>query len=83
MRYSKRYLTFAVIMGALLVPRISSAEIGNIQVSGFRGANLRAADWNPVIAGEMNKQNVKLSRVITMRVTLMLNLVMADMSPLK
>ncbi|MCR5389002.1 MAG: cell surface protein [Lachnospiraceae bacterium] len=61
MRYSKRYLTFAVILGALLVPRISSAEIGNLQVSGFRGANLRANDWNPLIAGEMNKQNVKLS----------------------
>ncbi len=61
MRYSKRYVTFAVILGALLLPRISSAEIGNVQVSRFRGANLRASDWNSLIASEMNRQNVKLT----------------------
>lgn len=54
MRYSKRYMAFAVILAAAFFLKFNSfsAEYGEIQ--NFRGANLEEKTWNPLIASSVN-----------------------------
>ena len=49
MKYSKRYIVFGVLVAAMLIFKLEPGTSGSGTVENFRGANLQAATWNPLI----------------------------------
>lgn len=55
MKYSKRYIAFAVLLAAALFLKFNTFGEGYETVEGFRGANLETETWNPLIAQSVNE----------------------------
>ena len=60
MKYSKRYIVFGVLVAAMLIFKLEPGTSGSGTVENFRGANLQAATWNPLIASSVNDNLLSL-----------------------
>ena len=60
MKYSKRYIVFGVLVAAMLIFKLEPGASGSGTVENFRGANLQAATWNPLIASSVNDNLLSL-----------------------
>ena len=54
MHDARRYVIFTVILCILMLAKFQFTGESFAQTARFRGANLRRADWNPVIAADAN-----------------------------
>lgn len=54
MKYSKRYVIFGVLLIAALIFKFNTFAAGSSEIRNFRGANLEAETWNPLIASSVN-----------------------------
>lgn len=54
MKYSKRYIAFTIVMMLVFLVRFQVLGIDNAQIGQFRGGNLAAEVWNPLIADDIN-----------------------------
>lgn len=54
MKYSKRYVFFGVLLVAALLFKFNIFAAGYEEIRNFRGANLSAETWNPLIASSVN-----------------------------
>lgn len=54
MHDARRYVIFTVILCILMLAKFQFTGESFAQTAQFRGANLRRADWNPVIAADAN-----------------------------
>lgn len=54
MRYSKRYMVFGMLLIAALVFKFHTFTAGAAEIKNFRGADLEAEIWNPLIASSVN-----------------------------
>ena len=55
MKYSKRYITFAVILAIAFLLKFNTISDNFQRVDSFRGGDLEEAVWNPLIAGSVNE----------------------------
>lgn len=60
MKYTKRYLVFGVLVIAALVFKFNIYTAGTGEIRSFRGANLAASTWNPLIASSVNDNLMSL-----------------------
>ena len=60
MKYSKRYIVFGVLVAAMLIFKLEPGASGSGTVENFRGANLQATTWNPLIASSVNDNLLSL-----------------------
>ena len=60
MKYSKRYIVFGVLVAAMLIFKLELGASGSGTVENFRGANLQATTWNPLIASSVNDNLLSL-----------------------
>lgn len=54
MKYVKRYIVFAVILAVALLQKYGMITGHYEEIESFRGANLEAETWNPLIASSVN-----------------------------
>ena len=54
MKYSKRYIAFIMIMAIAFFVKFNTFSESNQEVESFRGAELVAETWNPLIAESVN-----------------------------
>ncbi len=54
MKYSKRYIAFIVILAIAFFVKFNTFSESNQEVESFRGAELVAETWNPLIAESVN-----------------------------
>ncbi len=54
MKYSKRYVVFGLLAVAALFLKFNTVTADYEEISSFRGANLDAGVWNPLIASSVN-----------------------------
>ena len=55
MKYSKRYIAFTLIMAIALLIKFNTVSENYQRVDSFRGADLEAETWNPLIAESVNE----------------------------
>lgn len=60
MRYSKRYLIFGALLAVALFLKFNNMVSDYEKVTSFRGANLEAETWNPLIASSVNDNLLSL-----------------------
>lgn len=60
MKYSKRYIVFGVLVMAALIFKFNIYTAGSGEIRNFRGANLEAETWNPLIASSVNDNLLSL-----------------------
>ena len=60
MKYSKRFIVFGVLVAAMLIFKLELGASGSGTVENFRGANLQATTWNPLIASSVNDNLLSL-----------------------
>lgn len=54
MKYSKRYLVFGAVLAVALLVKFGIYADDSKSIDDFRGANLEATTWNPLIASSVN-----------------------------
>ena len=55
MKYSKRYIAFTLIVAIALLIKFNTVSESYQRVDSFRGADLEAETWNPLIAESVNE----------------------------
>lgn len=61
MKYSRRYMVFALILIILFLFKFSAWGYEPSEIGQFRGANLDNEMWNPLIAQDVNKSVLQVS----------------------
>lgn len=56
MKYSKRYVVFAILLAIVFLFKFQILELDNAQVGEFRGGTLSADVWYPLIADDVNSR---------------------------
>ena len=54
MKYSKRYVAFTVILAVIFLFKFQILGLDKTTIGEFRGANLDAGVWNPIVAEDVN-----------------------------
>lgn len=54
MKYSKRYVVFGALIAVALFLKFNTVTANYEEIHSFRGANLEAETWNPLIASSVN-----------------------------
>lgn len=54
MKYSKRYIAFTVILAVIFLFKFQILGLDKTEIGEFRGANLDADVWNPIVAEDVN-----------------------------
>lgn len=54
MKYSKRYVAFTVILAVIFLFKFQILGLDKTTIGEFRGANLDAEVWNPIVAEDVN-----------------------------
>lgn len=54
MKYSKRYVAFTVILAVIFLFKFQILGLDKTTIGKFRGANLDAGVWNPIVAEDVN-----------------------------
>lgn len=60
MRYSKRYAAFTLVLAGTLLLKFNTFSEQYQTVNNFRGANLDAETWNPLIAQSVNESRLSV-----------------------
>lgn len=60
MKYSKRYIVFTTILFMLIGVSIYIVRNDNASMSVFRGARIEETVWNPLVAKDVNKKDIKV-----------------------
>lgn len=60
MKYSKRFIVFTILIALVFTIRFHVAEIDSAGIGQFRGGNLEASVWNPLIADDVNKSLLRV-----------------------
>lgn len=60
MKYSKRYIFFAVLLVVAIIFKFNILGSGYEEIERFRGAELEAETWNPLIASSVNDNLLSL-----------------------
>ncbi len=60
MKYSKRFIVFTVIIALAFLARFQVLGQDNAQIGQFRGGNLAAEVWNPLIADDVNSSLLRV-----------------------
>ena len=59
MKYSKRYIAFTVVILFVFLVKFHVLGVDNASVGRFRGGTLEAKVWNPLVAKDVNSNQVK------------------------
>ena len=60
MRYSKRYIVLSIILVMVFLFKFHILEVDDAEVGVFRGGELKAEVWSPLVANEVNGKELKL-----------------------
>ena len=60
MKYMKRYLFFTVLLAIIFTLQFHILDMDTNQVGEFRGAVMAQEVWNPIIAGNVNENEIRL-----------------------
>ena len=60
MRYSKRYIILSIILVMVFLFKFHILEVDDAEVGVFRGGELKAEVWSPLVANEVNGKELKL-----------------------
>lgn len=60
MKYSKQYVFFCVLLVVAILVKFNPLRAGFEEIRGFRGAELEAETWNPLIASSVNDNLLSL-----------------------
>ena len=60
MKHSKRYIIFTAVIAALFGIEFYLYQWDRAEIGEFRGGNLEAEVWNPLIASDVNSNVIKL-----------------------
>ena len=61
MRYSRHYIVFTILLLVFVIGKFRFTGTSYAQVSAFRGAQLLAEDWNPLIADTANQGSLTVT----------------------
>ena len=60
MKYSKRYIVLSIVLAIVFLLKFHILEIDDAKIGSFRGGNLAASAWNPLVANDVNGKEIKL-----------------------
>ena len=59
MKYSKRYIIFTILIACTFTINFYVHAMDASSISRFRGASIEDDTWNPIVAADVNKGNIK------------------------
>ena len=60
MKYSKRYIVISILLGMVFLFKFHILELDQAEVGVFRGGELKAEVWNPLVANDVNSKELIL-----------------------
>ncbi len=60
MKYSKRYIVLSIVLAIVFLFKFHILELDDAKIGTFRGGNLSATAWNPLVANDVNSKEIKI-----------------------
>ena len=60
MKYSKRFAAFTILLAIVFLFKFHILELDNAKIGEFRGGNLAAGAWYPIVADDVNSKVIRV-----------------------